>query len=68
VANYNRMEIGALFFGDLKGGDEVFVAFEAGGLAEKAFGGVYVADHANQGRVRGEPQLDAQIIFAGAGE
>ena len=47
TADYDAAEIGNLFFCDLKGGDEVFVAFEAGGLAEIALGCVHVADHAD---------------------
>ena len=47
AADYYTVEIGELFFCEGEGGDEVFVAFEADGLAEEAFGGVHVADHAD---------------------
>jgi len=47
AADYYAVENGELFFCNGKGGDEVFVAFEAYGLAEKALGRVHVADHAD---------------------
>ena len=47
AADYYTVEIGEFLFCNGESGDEVFVAFEAGGLAEKALGRVHVADHTN---------------------
>ena len=51
TADDDAAKVGNSFFGDLKCGDEIFVTFEAGGLAEKTLWGVHVADHADEGNV-----------------
>ena len=53
-------KVGNSFLGDLKCGDEIFVAFEAGGLAEETFWGVHVADHADQGDVWWQVEFAAE--------
>lgn len=51
AADNDAAKVGNSFLGDLKCGDEIFMAFEAGGLAEETFWGVHVADHADERNV-----------------
>lgn len=56
----NTTKIGNSFLGDLKCGDEIFVTFEAGGLAKETFWGVHVADHADERSVWRQVELAAK--------
>ena len=68
AADYYGVKIGAFFFGELNSSDEVFMTLQAYSLTEETLGGVHVADHANQRRVRREFQFTAQYIGARRGE
>jgi len=60
AADNDAAKVGNGFLSDLKCGDEIFMAFESGGLAEETLWGVHIADHADEGNVWWQVEFAAE--------